>query len=73
MGEIDARWIGRDTGRASMRSVRGLPSIGGGRSIGLVGGCGRGIDFGQIQPDPRVIAAHGGEEEDLEDHVPLIR
>lgn len=36
-------------------------------------GCKRGIDFGQIQLDPRVIAAHGGEDEDLEDDVQLIR
>lgn len=73
MGGREAGWIGRDTGRAGMRALRGLPSIGGGKITRLDGGRGRGIDFGQIQPDPRVIAAHGGEDEDPEDHVPLIR
>lgn len=73
MGGRDEGWIGRDNGIAGMRSVIGLPSTGGGRITGLDGGCGRGIDFGQIQLDPRVIESHGGEEEDPEDHVPLIR
>lgn len=72
MGGRDVGQIGRDTGRVGMRSPRGFP-LTGGRVIGLDGGCGRGLDFGQIQPNPRVIAAHGGDDEDPKDHVPLIR
>lgn len=45
MGGRDEGWIGRDTGRVGMRVVRGLPSPGGGRSIGLGRGRGRGIGF----------------------------
>lgn len=56
-----------------MRSPRGFPSIGGGRITGRDEGCRRDIDFDQIQSDPRVIAAHSGEDDDLEDDVPLIR
>lgn len=73
MGGREVGWIGRDTGKVEMRSLRGLPLTGGGMMTGLDGGCGRGIDFGQIQPNPRVVAVHGGEDEDPEDHVPLIR
>ncbi|XP_057829552.2 uncharacterized protein LOC131040615 [Cryptomeria japonica] len=59
---------GRDGGRLAGR----FRVWGGGRERNSRGQ--RGINFGQVFPNPCVLASHGGgDEEDYEDDVPLIR
>lgn len=48
--------IGWDTSKGGIREVRGLPSLGLGRSRGLERGQGRGMYFGKIHLDLGVIA-----------------